>query len=338
MSLLITGGCGFLGLNLTKYLLGLGERIVLFDVKGEIPQYFGGIGDSDRVTVVKGDVLDYGKLLETLLRHQVQVVVHTAAIWGEGFCRDEPLKSVKTNILGAAHVLELARCLGIRRSILISSRSAYGEYKPEEGPTGENHLPRPVGFYGAAKAAVDLLCKSYRKQFGLDTVALRPTGIYGPGWTFATPIKQFVGKALTSEKLIMKEGGEYLYEFNYVEDVVRGIDLVRKAKSTQYGVYNLGSGKQYTLIEVAEAVKKHIPEFEFEIGPGYPKGIAPRAAMDVRRFEGEFGYCSKTSLEEGVAKYVIWARGPGKEFFLKDVGQDPLGYSRRPDRGRGENK
>jgi nucleoside-diphosphate-sugar epimerase len=205
-------------------------------------------------------------------------------------------------------ILEACRLHGVKRMIYVSTRSIYGEYLPQDGPIGEEFVFRPVAFYGATKCAADLLARTYRKVYGYDTMAVRITGVYGPGLTYPHPLYNFLKSALDGKEVYQERGGDYLYEFTYVQDVIRGLIMLMDSPSLQHEAYNLATGKQVTLAEVGHAVAKALPGSVVKIGPGFASGAVPRAALDIRRIQEEVGFQPAYDVYTGVRLFADYLR------------------------------
>jgi len=318
MSILITGGSGLVGTNLARHLGGQGRKVVIYDVVARVPNFLEELVAKGKVIFERGDILDFSKLLRTLKEHQVTDVVHMASLLSEPESKERPLQFAMVNIQGTMVTLEASRYYGVKRVIYVSTRSIYGEYLPEEGPIKEEFVFRPVAFYGASKCAADLLSRTYRKVYGFDVSAVRITGVYGPAQTYPHPLYNFLKQALDGKEIYQERGGDYLYEFTYVHDVVRGLRLLMDAPSLQHDAYNLATGRQVKLDDVGRAVSMAVPGAKIKIGPGVPEGSIPRAALDITRIKGELGFTPAYGLNEGVKLFADYM----KEGRYEDVKKD----------------
>ena len=313
MSILITGGSGLVGTNLARHLGGQGRQVVIYDVVARAPSFLEELVSKGKVIFERGDILDFSKLLRTLKEHQVTDVVHMASLLAEPESKERPLQFAMVNIQGTMVTLEASRYYGVRRVIYVSTRSIYGEYLPEEGPIKEDFVFRPVDFYGASKCAADLLARTYRKAYGFDVSAVRITGVYGPAQTYPNPLYNFLKQALEGKEIYQDRGGDYLYEFTYVHDVVRGLLLLLKAPSLKHDAYNLATGIQVKLNDVGRAVSMAVPGAKIKIGPGLPEGSIPRAALDIRRLREELGFEPRYDLRRGVDLFAKYMRDQSYE-------------------------
>lgn len=318
MSVLISGGSGLVGANLARYFARQGRKTVIYDIVTKVPSFLDEFVSKGEVILVRGDILDFGKILRTLREYEVTQVVHMAALLAEPESKDRPLQFSTVNIQGTMIILEACRYFRMERFIYVSTRSIYGEYLPEEGPIGEEFIFRPVAFYGATKCAADLLARTYRKVYDFDVSCVRITGVYGPGQTYPHPLYNFLKNALEGGEVVQEKGGDYLYEFTYVHDVVRGLVKLLDAPSLKHDAYNLATGSQVTLREVGEAVARAVPGSSIKVGPGLPAGAIPRAALDITRIKEELGFGPVYDLNCGVTLFAKYLR----EGYYEDIAGD----------------
>ena len=175
MRTVVVGG-GLVGSQVLRQLIDEGEQPVLFDVAPQL-DVLGDIVDLERVTVVRGDVLDPLALVAAIRAHGVGRLVHTAAnpVLGVG-AQERPYPAIQVNVMGTVNVLEAARALGLGRVVLSSTSSlTYHLAGGEDGgdPRREEAFPRPVTIYAASKQACESFGLAYARWFGVDVVLLR---------------------------------------------------------------------------------------------------------------------------------------------------------------------
>jgi UDP-glucuronate 4-epimerase len=306
-AVLVTGGRGFLGSHFVRALVRRGRHVVAFDLSAGDPSVPSG-DQSNRVANVVGDVNDTGAILDLIRSHGVTDVVHTAALIGEPQSLSDPRRFLRVNTESVWDMCDAFRHIAIRRLICISTRSAYGSYPPEDGPLPETAALRPEAFYGASKAAADIVLETYRAHFELDVVAARITGLYGPAQTYHTPLSEMVEAAVKVKQYRKPSGAGFRYELTYVKDVVRGLLSLLDAERVRYPIYNITAGEQPRLSEVAEIVRTCIPGAVIELGEEPDERLAPRALMDGSRLAEETGYLPAWSMADGVRELVEWYR------------------------------
>jgi nucleoside-diphosphate-sugar epimerase len=316
MSVMVTGAFGLLGSNVCFEFLKENKKVVAYDLVCRYPKFLKPYESDPNLIFVKGDLTDCWHLTETIKKYDVTHIVHTAALCDDPASIKRPNQFLKTNILAGLNILEAARHLNIRRAVLVSSRAAYGSYAPLEGPLNEGTFLQPIAFYGAAKASVDLLLPLYRKHYGLDAVSVRPTGLFGPGQgengtgqTGPTaPIYNILNHVLNGKPFRLDSGSEHYLEFVYIRDLAKWIKAILESPNPpKHPIYNLSSGIQYQIKELAAIIKELVPEAEILIGPGTLRGFELRAALDIRRVQEEFGFVP-TPIKESIAEYINYIR------------------------------
>jgi nucleoside-diphosphate-sugar epimerase len=308
--ILVTGGTGFVGSHLTRALLRRGRHVIVVDRAPRIPNFVLEDDPPGKLTYLCGDINDPGCIVAALVEYGTTEVIHTAAIAvADAESLADPRLHLRVNAEATWQLCDLARHLpNIRRIVTVSTRAVYGLYTPEEGPIDENAAPRPEAFYGASKAAADLGVVQYREHFGLDVVIARLVGAYGPYQHYPGPLAQMVDAVVEGRPYRQATGGDYLRELTYVKDVVRGLLTLLDAKQLQHPIYNVSSGFQVPLTEVAAILRQLVPGASIELGSGWLAGAPPRAALSVERLAAETGFRVCWSLEDGIRELVACKR------------------------------
>jgi nucleoside-diphosphate-sugar epimerase len=270
MSILITGGTGFIGAGLARRLLGRGEDVVLFDLVPRIER----VADiKDKVKVIQGDLKVWPEVLNVVKENNVNGIFHLGAMLSLP-SEDNPWASFQTNIAGTMHVLEAARLFDVKRMVFASSGGTYG-LGIGEVITDET-IQRPINIYGVGKLSGELLGRFYRRKFGLDFRCVRYCGVViGPGYTTkAVPIyipwmieHAALGKPKPFECWVSEDAA---MQIMYFKDVVQGTEMLYYAPKEQIRTicYNLSAGTQMpTVKDVEMAIKKFIPQAEFTYKP-----------------------------------------------------------------------
>ena len=270
MSILITGGTGFLGAGLARKLLEQGEDVVLFDVfprLGRIPDI------EDKVKVIQGDIKVWPEVLNAVRDNKVEGIFHLGAMLSLP-SEENPWASYQTNVAGTMHVLEAARLFDVKRLVFASSGGTYG-LGISDVLTDET-IQRPINMYGIGKLFGELLGRFYRRKFGLDFRCVRYCGVViGPGYTTkALPIyipwmieHAALGRPGPFECWVSEE---VPIQIMYFKDVVEGTKMLYYAPKENIKTicYNLAAGTQLpTVKDVEIAIKKFIPEAQFTYKP-----------------------------------------------------------------------
>ncbi|MEM2526040.1 MAG: SDR family NAD(P)-dependent oxidoreductase [Candidatus Methanomethylicaceae archaeon] len=306
-SVLITGGTGLVGVHAAYKFASEDFNVIIFDLNPREIDFLEEV--KDRLTIIKGDVTKIEDLLNVTSKYNVEGIVHTAAIPREPICREKPMQTFMVNVGGTLNVLEVARQKNLK-VVYISTQAVYGK-RPDLKPLTENDPVYPVGIYGTQKLIGEFLTTSYNIVYNLDTVSIRTSWVYGPAlMTIPNPPSIFLEKVLAGESIILPSGGDHPLDYTYVKDLANGIFLAFTKRPIQHRVFNISGGKLYTLHDVAEAIKKVIPEAKIELGPGLWEELLRQAAIrgpaDITYAQQELGYKPRYSLEEGIKEYAEW--------------------------------
>lgn len=285
---LVTGGSGFIGTWVLRELLQCGIAPVVYDVRPNARRWSHVLGsDASRVIFVEGDLQETDRLRQTARSHQVQHVIHLAALLTPA-CQQDPWTGCQVNVLGSVALFELIRTAGLPIRGL-SYASSYAVYGPEadDGPQMDHSVPdRPPTFYGAFKLAVDLIAEQYWRHFGIASVGIRPHVVYGPerdaGLT-AGPSLAAKAAALGEHYSIGYTG---VVSYDYVEDVARA--FVQAALETPDGAHVVDlPGNPATTQEFVQAIDAVIPGTAARVtvdGPPIPSNIPPHPNFITRLF------------------------------------------------------
>ena len=297
MSTMVTGGLGYVGRHLVARLAERGETVVSYN-----RDY--AEGTEGNVVYVQGELYDLPRFVDTLRRHDVGRIVHTAAMSHPDLSVDLPITTFTANVDGTVHVFEAARMVGVRRIVNFSSETAYGHI---EGAVSEDAPLHPTTPYGVTKVATELLGNVYNDLYGLDVVSLRITEVYGPGNKMPQSLREMIVPALRGEPYRLEKGGDHRFQFVRVEDVVSAAVLAADVEDSGQSVYNITGGKQTTLAQAADIVREAIPQADIEIGPGHLH-LDRQGPYDISAAERDLGYTPRWTVEGGIRDYVDWLR------------------------------
>jgi len=302
VSYLITGGCGFIGSYVVRDLLEEGAKVVIYDFKidqGIVNQ----VVDEKRlkdVIFIQGEVTDFIHLVSILKAHKVSKIIHLASPLTYTVQENPPL-GVDMMCKGTLNILEAAKILEVEKVVWASSMAVFGP--PERYPKGKikNDAPHwPESLYGACKSMSEYLATHYADKFGVDSIGLRFTLVYGPGkfgtakGAFATEI---IRRAALGEPYEVPFSDETT-DWQYVEDISRLTVAASKVKRTKTRAFNT-QGDLRPVKEVIDYIRSFIPELKFTLKPG-PFGMP--MDYDTTPLEKEIGFKPKYSMEEGVLK------------------------------------
>jgi len=319
MRWLITGGCGFIGSSLIRFLtsegghairvvdnLSVGTREDLATVcdfsERQIPESFPLAG----VELVVGDILD--EALALRVTKGADVIIHLAANTGVGPSVEDPRKDCVTNVIGTLNYLEGARFNGVKRFVFASSGAPVGECVP---PIHEELPAHPVSPYGASKLAGEGYCSSYFRTFGIETVALRFGNVYGPGSGHkASVVAKFIKLAMDGETLEVYGDGKQTRDFIYIEDLIRAIQLAASREKVGGEIFQIATNRETTvgeMLEVLLSVMKEAGMPDTEVYYGEKRqGDVMRNFSDTTKAEKTLGWKSEVALTQGLQHTVHW--------------------------------
>lgn len=303
MTILVTGGAGFIGSHLAAHLVLLGHDVRILDnlATGRRSNVLA-IGDG--VELVEGDIQSYERVHNAVAG--CDVVFHQAALPSVPRSVQDPLTSNATNVTGTLNVLLASRDAGVRRVVFASSSSVYGA-EPEL-PAREDAVPLPISPYATAKLACESYCRSFGEVYGLETVALRYFNVFGPRQDprseYAAVIPRFINALLAGDAPTIFGDGEQSRDFTFVDDVVEANVLAMDAPGLAGQVFNVARGERTTVNGLFEELKAAI---EVTVDPQYAPsraGEVRHSLADVGRARSVLGWEPQVDLREGLLRTV----------------------------------
>ena len=264
---LVTGGAGFIGSNLVDYLLSKGHQVVCVDDESADNEKFYW---NDKAWNVNADITDYKTMKNAFTN--VDYVFHLSAESRLQPAINNPIEAVHKNCVGTATMLQCAREAKVKRFVYSSTSSAYGN---NSCPNTEDQPDDCLNPYSASKAAGEKFCKMYSNLYGLETVVLRYFNVFGERsptrGQYAPVIGIFQRQRDAGEPLTIVGDGTQRRDFIYVGDVARANELAALmpgVKDHLGQVFNVGSGINYSVQEIADAISDnqiYIPRREGEM-------------------------------------------------------------------------
>jgi UDP-glucose 4-epimerase len=300
MSTLVTGGLGFVGRHLVSQLLADGDKVVSYNRDFAVDP-------RDGLTVVQGELFDIPRLTETLRRHSVDRIIHTAGQSHPGVSIELPWTTFKANAEGTLAVYEAARASGVRRIVNFSSECAIGNSDPAV-TVDENVTPVPTTPYGVTKVSGELFGAVYNKLYGMEIVSLRVTEVYGPGLWMPSLLGDMIRAGIRGESFQLERGGDHPFQFVYVADVATAAGLAAAAPKPAQDVYHVSGDRHITVAETARLLAGRIPGSRYEIGPGFLPNWDRLGPFDLSATTRDLGYHPAWSLERGLDSQIAWLR------------------------------
>ena len=298
MKTLITGVAGFLGSALAQKLIEDGHHVLGIDdlstgQEENIPP---------GVNFELGDMLDRPKLW-TLLQ-DVECVYHLAARVAVQESILYPREYNSTNVGGTVSVMEAMRDVGVKRVVFTSSGAVYGGQ--QEQPLNEDLRPSPDSPYAVSKLAAEYYIKTIGKLWGIETVTLRIFNAYGPGQRLTADhppvIPNFLKQAVHEGTLVIHNSGTQTRDFVYLDDVVDALIIASTTSKVDGKTINIGSGKETSIVDLAERVLDLTGAKTETIYNPKAKGGVSRMRADISRAKALLGYQPKTALTDGLIK------------------------------------
>lgn len=309
MNVLVTGGCGFIGSNLVKYLRANRPdwKIVNLDkltYAGNLENFKDLEGDPKHVFVRGG--VENRELVELLLReHRIDGIMHLAAESHVDRSILGPEIFIQTNVLGTQILLEAARTVGIKRFLMVSTDEVYGSL----GPTGlftETSPLQPSSPYSASKTSSDLVALAYHHTFKMDVVVTRCSNNYGRYQFPEKLIPLMVANALNDKPLPVYGDGANVRDWLHVDDHCSALTVaLEKGKAGE--VYNIGGNSERKNIDIVKGILKLTSKPETLIKyvadrPGHDR----RYAIDASKMRKELGWSPAHTFEKGLEETVTW--------------------------------
>jgi UDP-glucose 4-epimerase len=307
---LITGGAGLVGSHIADLLVDqdVGEVVVLDNfVRGRRENLAGALA-SGRVTIITGDIRDKEVVADAM--KGIDLVFHQAALRITQ-CAEDPRQALEVLVNGTFNVLEAAVAAKVRKVVAASSASVYG--LADDFPTLEDHHPyHNRTLYGAAKAFNEGLLRSFNEMYGLDYVALRYFSVFGPRMdvhgVYTEVLIRWIERISDGKPPIIFGDGRQTLDVVFVEDVARA-NVLAAASSVTDEVFNIGSGREISLLDLAQALIRVLDaRVGVEHAPERKVNPVSRRLSDSSAARDRLGFEARVSLEEGLERLVTWWR------------------------------
>ena len=302
MNILITGA-GLIGAHTARQAVDAGHKVTLFDLSPN-RDYIARVVGKDKADAVAANMLDLPALLTALEKFNVDTLVHTAGLIG-GRVQENSYTGATNNILGTINILEAARLRKLRRVVYVSTFGVYERGKITDSAVRESH---PIGghnLYATTKVCSEHLVHAYASMYGLDTVIIRPGGVFGRGFYVGGST---VGMVMRDLALAMIKGDPITLdaktygpnEYIYGKDVGLALYLACKAENPKQRIYNAGTGVVTNHEQLAQVVCEVAPKIEVKTTGTVSADKSRSLPMDISVSNAELGYTPKFSLAEAL--------------------------------------
>jgi UDP-glucose 4-epimerase len=312
MTVLVTGGAGFIGSHVAERLLGDGYRVVVLDNLD--PYYDVRIKEhnlercreagGDRFSFVEGSITVEETVESVFAEHDPEFVFHEAAQAGVRTSVENPLKPHEVNLTGQLNLLQAADGHGVERFVNASSSSVYG--KPDYLPYDEDHHNYPQSPYAVTKLASEQYAKVWNSLYDVNTVSLRHFTVYGPRMRPNMAITNFTLRCLNGENPVIYGDGQQTRDFTFIDDIVDANVALLETDAADGESLNVGSSGNISI----QALAEHIIEVtgaDVEIEYDEAKEADARHTQaDISKARELLGYEPSTSIREGVTRFVEW--------------------------------
>jgi UDP-glucose 4-epimerase len=294
MNCLVTGGAGFIGSNLVDKLIELGHKVICID--NESAECHEQFYWNPKANNYKYDICDYDKIAH--LFNGIDYVFHIASDARIQPAILNPRKSIESNAVGTANVIELARINKVKRFIYSSTSSAYG--KKAIVPNVETQPSDPLTPYSTAKVFGENLARVYYNLYGLETVSLRYFNVYGDRQPlkgqYAPVIGLFLKQNEEGKPLTVVGDGSQRRDFTHISDVVQANILASEIKDGFGEVYNIGYGSNYSILNIANMISNDIKFIPSRVGE------VQETLASNEKFKELTGWIPKVPLTEWLTK------------------------------------
>ena len=328
MKILVTGSAGFIGSALSIKLLDRGDIVIGIDNHND---YYDPTLKESRLSRhinhknynhINMDIEDQKAVEELFDAHQFDGVVNLAAQAGVRYSIENPLKYVKTNMVGFGHILEGCRYGNVAHLVYASSSSVYGSNTKIPFSVHDN-VDHPISLYAASKKANELMAHTYSHLYNLPTTGLRFFTVYGPWDRPDMALQKFTKSILAGEKIQVFNYGKHRRDFTYIDDIVEGVIRVLDqpaipnqtwdssqpdpgSSSAPWRIYNIGNNSPVELLDYIKAIEDALGiKADMELLPLQP-GDVPDTYADVVDLVRDFDYKPSITVNQGIAKFIEW--------------------------------
>lgn len=310
VSLLVTGGAGFIGSHLVDRLLTQGELVTVIDnfndfydpviKRSNVAPHL----DHAAYTLVEGDLRDPDLVRRTFKSGQFDQVIHLAAMAGVRPSVQNPVLYQQVNLIGTMNILEAMRDFSAGHLIFASSSSVYGN-NPRVPFSESDPVDNPISPYAATKKAGELMAYTYHHLYGIKTACLRFFTVYGPRQRPEMAIHKFTDRIYRGEEITVYAEGRSRRDYTFIDDIIDGVLACRTAEY-DYEIINLGRSDTVVLSDLIASIEKVIGKKAItRLMPSQP-GDVEQTFADITKARRLLGFEPKTSIDNGLRLFIDW--------------------------------
>lgn len=315
MRILITGGAGFIGSNLSEYFLNKGYEVICLDNFATGHRHnISAFLNNEKYTLIEGDIRNLNDCENAVAG--VDYVLHQAALGSVPRSINDPITTNDVNVSGFLNMLTASRDAKVKRFVYAASSSTYGD---SQGlPKVEEIIGKPLSPYAITKYVNELYADIFSKAYGLETIGLRYFNVFGrkqdPNGAYAAVIPKFVMQFMNYESPVINGDGLYSRDFTYIDNVIQMNELAILSKNPEAlnTVYNTAYGDRTTLTQLVGLLKEYLSEFDAKIknievihGPNRA-GDIPHSLASIEKAKLLLGYEPQFSIQTGLKEAVSW--------------------------------
>ena len=313
--ILITGGAGFIGSNISEYLLHKGCYVVCLDnLATGSRENISHLCTNPNFTFVEGDIRNITDCHAAV--KDVDFVLHQAALGSVPRSIKDPITSNEVNVSGFLNMLIASRDARVKRFIYAASSSTYGD--SESLPKVEETIGRPLSPYAITKYVNELYADVFSKTYGIETIGLRYFNVFGrkqdPNGAYAAVIPKFVSQFMRGESPVINGNGDFSRDFTYIDNVIQAnvLSMITENEEAINTVYNVAFGERNTLNDLIDCLKESltvydpkIKDIQIKYGPNRA-GDIPHSLASIDKAKNLLNYNPQYSLKQGLQEAVKW--------------------------------
>ena len=307
MSILVTGGAGFIGSHVVDELIKMNQSVIVID------DLSGGFEENlnEKAKFIKGDICDYDLIKKVFNEYSVEYVFHLAAYAAEGLSHFIKRFNYNNNLIGSINLINQSIIHKVKCFVFTSSIAVYGK---NQLPMTEEITPKPEDSYGIAKYAVEQELKISHDMFGLNYIIFRPHNVYGErqniGDKYRNVIGIFMNQILQNKPLTIFGDGEQSRAFSYINDVAPLIASSINIRNAYNEIFNIGADTPYTINQLVEKISE-VMQAKPSVKHLEARNEVVHAYSSHKKSDEVFKSKAKTDLLEGVQKMAVWVRKYG---------------------------